>query len=102
MAPFSGSWQSLPGPELLNAHWSQTLGSVSQAALCQAHHHPERRSLSFLLAKAKAPKRASAARGADLCSGNRLPTTLAQPRLGNLGAAQGSVSPPLRVKPAPS
>lgn len=71
MPLFSGSWQSLPGPELLNAHWSQTLDSVSQAALCQACHDPERRSLSSLLAKAKPPKRASAARGTNLCSGSR-------------------------------
>lgn len=71
MPPFSGSWQSLPGPALLNALWSQTLDSVCQAAPCQARHHPERRSLSSLLAKAMAPKRAAAARGAALCSGNR-------------------------------
>lgn len=65
MPPFSGSWQSLPGPGLLNAHWSHTLDSVSQAALCQGRNHPERRSLSSLLTKAKASKRASAAGGAD-------------------------------------
>lgn len=36
MPPFSGIWQSLPGPGLLNAHCSHTRDSVSQAAPCQA------------------------------------------------------------------
>ena len=63
MPPLSRQLAELPGPELLNAHCSQTLDSVSQAALCQACHLPERRSLSSLLAKAKAPKNSISSKG---------------------------------------
>lgn len=49
MPPFSGIWQSLPGPGLLNAHGGHTRDSVSQAAPA-GPTPPRERGLSSLLA----------------------------------------------------